>query len=284
MAGSRRSPRPSRIEQSRLRQQAASDGAPRTLTAAAAVADVIPAAPRAWPFHAAVSIAAVTVAVSAYLTGPAATIGQPRLWMRVGGAVLAAGLGRYAQVVHGRGGVQRRAARRTLVASVTLLTLFIVGIGSSVTIDGHVSLAGSQQARSVELLQQVKADLDIIASYDELLALDTAAARVEVDRYPDAVNALTALAGSYAQIQVAHLPSAQFVPALRQVATAADFGARALAGKRDLTLQHDARLEQTVMSYRETYVTAVLTAGPLLADLGQLIGYPLVDPTRDAVE
>lgn len=272
--------KPTRVEQARLRQQAASPGAARSLAEAAAVRDATPARPSGWPVHALLVVAALVVMAGVYLYGPWARVGGVQWPGLLGAVVLSGAAGWQAWRWRARAGRWRWSA----IGAVALVVVFVVGSSSSVTIDGRVQFAGGDTAEAVALIRTVQDDLSEIASYDELLRHDTAVARVEIDRYRPAAQRLAELAGHYASMRVEELPSDQFVPVLRQVAAAADFGSRALEGKRDLTLQYDARLEANVISWHETYTQAVLTAGPQLSELARLHGFDLVDPERDPVE
>lgn len=272
---------PSRVEQSRLRAEAAAHGT-RSLAQAAAVSAAAPRRVPSWPAPAATVASAVVFLVGWYAYGPTARVGGAR-WLPLVAALTVAAA--FAATAVKRWPDARSVPRRVCATvSVALCALFVVGSTTSVVVDGKVHLAGSDTAQAVAMIRQVQDDLVEIASYDRLLRLDTPVARVEIDSYAPAATRLAEIAGHYAGLRVEDLPSAQFIPVLRQVATAADFGARALDGKRDLTLQHDARLEANVTSWRETYTEAVLSAGPQLADLARVYGFALVDPDRDPVE
>jgi hypothetical protein len=222
-------------------------------------------------------LAAVVVATGAACA--AVAVGLPVFGHGWEPVRLAAGVAATAVAAWGASWAGRRLTRRThlvaVAAATSVLLLFSWGAATQVVIDGKPYAATSDTARAWKLTSELYRDLNRMAELDVLLAYDLPDVRANLRRYEPAEQELAFLAAKWANVRIDDLPDGRFAPILRHVATAGDFGAQAMSRKRGLALQYDARAEAEMNSFRATFITEVLTAGPLLAELSDLYGFGL---------
>lgn len=269
--GRRRQPDASRLERIRAEAELSTPEPARSLAAAAAAKAVAPAVPSRWPFYATATVALAASLVGVYL-GSALAPWSP-WWQPLLAATVAFGAMEGARRLRSR--VSRRHQQLALLVPIVLVGLFALGASTQVVIDGTPHLATSETAQAYRLVVEVEADLRTLASFDELIGADQTTARANIALYEPAALEMARIQAKYAQMNPADLPNEAFAGVVRSVAAGADFGARAMMGRRDLALQYDARLETDVTSYRTTFAEQVLSAGQQLSGVASLYGIPL---------
>lgn len=283
MSRRRKTPPPSRLAQARARAEAAEPGEARSLrTAAVRAASEAPKGPSAAPMVAAVAVAVLAFIGGTYRFGPLLD-GRWDVTGMAATAAVTAGAGWSAW--HRRRDAGPRLRVGVAAAAGATCLLFVIGASNSVVIGGQVHLRGSETDRAYRMVQTMRSDLEALATVDALLVANQGAARSRLGEYEPARVAVLEIGAAYQQReQAGEFPSDQFAPAARRIQVAAEFAGRALEGKYNLTLQPDDRLAANVASWRQTYVEAVLTAGPELANVARLYGFEMVDQNRDPVE
>jgi hypothetical protein len=176
-------------------------------------------------------------------------------------------------------GLRRAAVAVTLVAAV----LFAWGATTSVVIDGRVVATTSVEARSWRLAHELYADLQAMAAYDELLALETPAARAVYDRYEPARVELVRLNRKW-NGRLDALPGEAFRPAVEHTRNAAYWGAEAVEAKARTLVQTDAALDAEVRTRRAAFAEFLLLAGPSLGEAATLYGVDLIGTDAGPVE
>lgn len=180
--------------------------------------------------------------------------------------------------------VPSRVRRWVAAGVVAFVAAFSWGASTQVVVDGAPSLVMSDTARSYALAEELLADLYRMSEFDVLLGYDDATARANLREFDPAAEELETIAARWATLEIADLPDGRFGPIIRNVYTSADFGAQALRARRNLILQYDPRTAAAVDSYRATFIRELLTAGPLLAELVESMGFDLVPAEGGAVE
>ena len=277
----RKRPGPTRVESSRLRAEASTAQGSRSLAQAAAVAASKTKPIRPWRFWVP-AILSVLVAFTGLQMYGGTGVEELRA-VPLATLLLAAGALGWA-ASRARSVISSRAMTWFGGTVGAVAVLLIVGGVNSVVIDGQVRPAVSTDAQVARAAHRYADDLAAIAGYDTLLRLDSSRARARMGDMASGSTELIEMAADYRQQAAGDLPAAELQLVAEEIAVAAEFGARALEGRRDLLLQYDARLDANVTSWHIAYTESVLTAGPMLADAAATHGVLLVDPQRDPVE
>ena len=256
----------SQVERIRAEAELSTPEPARSLAAAAASKTVARKVPASWPYYVCVVVAAASALLTVYLAGP--LVPQAVWWHTAAAAVVAAvsaaGVWRWRRLA------PLRRARTVAISAAALVALFAVGASTQVVIDGTPHLATSETAQSYKLIRQIEDDLIRLVRFDELIGADQTTVRANLASYDPAALELAQVSAKYAQMQPEDLPNDAFVPVVRSIAAGADFGSRAVTGRKDLALQYDARLESDVASFRATYAEQILSAGQQLNGIASL--------------
>lgn len=227
-------------------------------------------------------VAATAVAAMVTIGRGAPVFGHGVDWFALasGGAVTAV-LG-YAAADH----VQRRTVPlRLLAASAAVAALlcvaFTIGAATSVVIDGQVHLETSTTAQAWRYSHDVANDMRRMAELDELLALDTPAARARSREFEPAIEEMTRLTTKYARQaeNPDQLPGVEFRPVADAMASASYYGGVALERRSELLLQQDGRLLAELEAARGTFAQQLLRAGQLLPEATEIHGFT-IQPTE----
>lgn len=232
-----------------------------------------PVEPRWLARYAAALFGAILIAFLAIFEGYP-VYGKPwNLLWAFGGSIAALATAYYTLVYARRVGRRRHLV---LVGGVGLLVVVCLAVGMFHTteINGRAYLNSSPTARAYHLSLQMRSDLYAMAGYDVLLTDNVAAARAAYSQYAPAAARMDQLSAYYANLasRASGLPSPQFQQIAQNIADAAYWGAKALTAKANDIVQPDAANEANIASWRQTYVSDVLAAGPALGHLASLYG------------
>ena len=234
---------------------------------------------RPWPgrtgrlaLYAGAPAAAVGVMVAAGAGMPVLDGSWDPRWLAGGGAAAAA-----AAFAASRGWSAAGARLRVALPAVCalLVVAFAVGLGSGpVVVDGTVYLSTTTTARSARMADQMRSDLYALVGYDDLLAASQEDARAAIGSYDPAGSDIDALGSRYAAMTEEDLPDPAFAPVVEHIKSAAYWGGKALAVKRELIDQDDAKKSADLDSWRATYASEVLAAGEQLTAVTSQLGIP----------
>lgn len=157
-----------------------------------------------------------------------------------------------------------------------LVILTIVGVTNSVVIQGKVYPATSATAKAYRLSVSLRNDIFTLAGYDSLLKASPSKARAQYNLYGiDASNA-QAISAKWAAVPVSSLPSPAFAPVIQEVSNAGYWQAKALHAEANYIIQPDSTLANSIASYRATYISDLLTAGPDLGRIAKLYNFHIL--------
>lgn len=175
-------------------------------------------------------------------------------------------------------GAGRRLRALTAASCALLCATFTVGVISDpVVIDGQVYLATSREARSVELMRQIRVDLLALAEADRYLTYDPAQAGAHYAEYAGVRDRLLEMSSRYASLSEdpGAWPDPRFADVLEHTTAASFWAAQAMESKLEVIDAGSARSTQELGTRRAAYAEAVIQAGADLQGLAAELDLPL---------
>jgi hypothetical protein len=170
----------------------------------------------------------------------------------------------------------RVGARRTQIVvgavATVLLTGFIWGALTSVTINGKVYLFNSPTARAYETAMSMRDDIFTLADADTLIGYDDTQARAHYPDYAKTVKQLNKMAEEYAAKKSDSYNDPQFAVVAKEIADGAHLAAQAADGRRALVTAEDTKQRALVAGWRTGFTEQVTSASTLLAQTAQTYG------------
>jgi hypothetical protein len=171
----------------------------------------------------------------------------------------------------------------TALTAVLLVGLFSWGAATTTIINNRPVLATSTEARAHHLAHELYRDLQTLAEFDELLALNDAAARARYEKYASAEATMSAISRKWTN-RLDNLNVEAFRAAAEATRDAAFWGSQAAASKARTVVQTDAALQAQARTDRAAFVQFVLDAGPRLAQAATLYGVDIDGTSTGPVE
>lgn len=220
-----------------------------------------------------VTAAAVTAMVTIGVGAPVLGHGSKPLVL-AGGTVLAAAFADTARRTRNTRELRRGTVAVAAVA-VLLVAAFAWGAHTSLVIDGKVYPVTSTEARVKAMTDEMFADRQAMNEADVLLGLDATATRARFRELGPKRKEMLAIAARWSTQQIDELPDGELAPPASALSQAANFAAEALQRKEDLLGVSDAKLEEELTAYRESFVQAALTVIPSLQQIAEKYGFEL---------
>lgn len=168
-------------------------------------------------------------------------------------------------------GVSVRVRAMAVAAAVSPMVLFAVGSSSQLEIDSTPVLSSSDRAGQARTALGLEADLRLVASTDELFALDMAGARAELESFEIAANTCGDVVMFWSDRQVDQI----FDPAVQALMSTADMCVRAAGAYVDAVETGDERVIAEAVNLRDNFISEALRAGRELSAAAQTADVPL---------
>lgn len=169
-----------------------------------------------------------------------------------------------------RPGEGRRGRSSVPAVAVAVCLCFAVGAANSLIIDGRPVLATSTEARAHQMVRTMEADMMALVVADEMIALPISEARARSREYEELAAQMESLSARWARTELSELPTGEFAPIGRSLATASFAAHQAVEAKIKLLSANDARVTAEMNAFRQTLGAEVLASGPELVALGEL--------------